>query len=640
MSAVLPIPAQTGATAWLIDLLKREPIISRASYESLSRLLPHVSRLKLSAGEALYRAGNSADTLYYVSAGTVKLYPGGGTTALAEARARESESDGAGQISAVSGAYVGEEAILGSENYMADAVAESEVEVVVYPREHFNALLVANPAIRAEYFVSLMSRFSKEKLNPTPGKAAVAEESGGWSHVVGWILAIVLPPIVYYSIGSDLDIPARLYLGIFTATVVMWVFRLTADFIPGIFAVVGTLVFDLVPQNVILSGFASDGFFMALSILGLSAVITSSGLSYRLILWVLKSLPATKFWTNFGIMATGILLSPVVPSINGRVAMVTPLLIDMTESLRYPFKGKAATRLAMSAFYGVGVLSAVFLTSKSANFVIYGLLPAHAQEEFGWFHWMWAGIVCGAVMVALYLVIAAIFFRTDEKAHLSKEVISAQLELLGPMRSREWASLFGIAVFGIGVVTASIHQIQPPWVALLLLYFLLVFNYLRGNEFRDKIDWPFLIYFAGLVGMVSAMSYLGLTRFLAGHLAWLGDSMRTNFPAFLLILSCVMFALRFVAPNNAVIAISATVLMPLADLNGVNPWVIGFIILTMSEHWFFPYQCTYYVQFEELTKRKRTFNENSFITFNAITALFRMAGLYASIPFWRSLGLL
>ena len=634
MSAVLPTQAQAGATEWLIDLLKHEPIISRASYESLSRLLPHVSRVSVKAGEALYRAGTRADVLFYVAAGTVKLYPGGGSTNLA----RAGEDDN--HLATVTRGYVGEESILGSDSYMADAVAAEDVELVLYPREHFNALLVANPAIRAEYFVSLMNRFSSERLVATPGRAAAGDEPAGWGQVVGWLLAIALPPLVYFGIGSELDVPARLYLGIFTATVVMWVFRLTADFIPGIFAVAGTLVFDLVPQNVILSGFASDGFFMALSILGLSAVITSSGLSYRLMLWVLKSLPATKFWTNFGIMVTGILLSPVVPSINGRVAMVTPLLIDMTESLKYKFKGRAATRLAMSAFTGVGVLSAVFLTSKSANFVIYGLLPAHAQEEFSWFHWMWAGIISGAVMVALYLILSALFFRTDEKAHLSKEVIAAQLHLLGPMRSREWASLFGIAVFGIGVVTASIHQIQPPWVALLLLYFLLAFNYLRGSEFRDKIDWPFLIYFAGMVGMVSAMSYLGLTKFLAGHLAWLGDSMRTDFPAFLLILSCVMFALRFVAPNNAVIAVSATVLMPLADLNGVNPWVIGFIILTMSEHWFFPYQCTYYVQFEELTKKKRTYNERSFITFNALTALVRMAGLYASIPFWRSLGLL
>ncbi|MDB5803761.1 MAG: cyclic nucleotide-binding protein [Betaproteobacteria bacterium] len=634
MSAVLPDPVQTSATAWLIDLLKHEPIISRSSYESLSRLLPHVSRVSLKAGQPLYRAGNRADVLYYVASGNVNLYPGGGTTALADAQAQD------GHIGVVSRGYVGEEAILGSESYMSDAIAAEDVDLVLYPREHFNVLLAANPAIRAEYFVSLMNRFSQDRLTATPGKASSGEEAVGWGQVIGWLLAIVLPPAVYFGIGHQLDVPSRLYLGIFTATVVMWVFRLTADFIPGIFAVAGTLVFDLVPQNVILSGFASDGFFMALSILGLSAVITSSGLSYRLMLWVLKSLPATKFWTNFGIMATGMLLSPVVPSINGRVAMVTPLLIDMTESLKYKFKGKAATRLAMSAFNGVGVLSAVFLTSKSANFVIYGLLPAHAQEEFSWFHWMWAGMVCGAVMVVLNLVMSALFFRTDEKAHLSKEVVAAQLHLLGPMRSREWASLFGIAVFGIGVVTTSIHQIQPPWVALLLLYFLLAFNYLRGSEFRDKIDWPFLIYFAGLVGMVSAMSYLGLTKYLAGNLAWLGDSMRTNFPAFLLILSCVMFALRLVAPNNAVIAVSATVLMPLADLNGVNPWVIGFIILTMSEHWFFPYQCTYYVQFEDLTKRKRTFNEKSFITYNALTALLRLAGLYASIPFWRSLGLL
>jgi len=634
MSAVLPGSASAGVTDWLIDLLKSEPIISRASYESLSRLLPHVTRISLAPGESAYRSGNRADNLYYVAAGTIKLYPGGGSSALAQARADDNH------LGEITRGYVGEEAILGSDNYMADAVALEDVQLVVYPREHFNALLAANPAIRAEYFVSLMNRFSREKLSATPTKAVAGDDHVGWGQVVGWLLAIVLPPLVYFGIGTELEVPARLYLGIFTATVVMWVFRLTADFIPGLFAVVGTLVFDLVPQNVILSGFASDGFFMALSILGLSAVITSSGLSYRLILWVLKSLPATKFWTNFGVMATGILLSPVVPSINGRVAMVTPLLIDMTESLKYKFGGKAATRLATSAFTGVGILSAVFLTSKSANFVIYGLLPAHAQEEFSWFHWMWAGIVCGAVMVGLYLILSAWFYRTDEKAHLSKDVIAAQLHLLGPMRSREWASLFGIAVFGIGVVTTSIHQIQPPWVALLLLYFLLAFNYLRGGEFRDKIDWPFLVYFAGLVGMVSAMNYLGLTRFLAGHLAWLGDSMRLNFPAFLLMLTCVMFALRLVAPNNAVIAVSATVLMPLADLNGVNPWVVGFVILTMSEHWFFPYQCTYYVQFEELTKKKRVYDERSFITFNAITTLVRLAGVYASIPFWRSLGLL
>ncbi len=35
---------------------------------------------------------------------------------------------------------------------MADAVALGDVDLVAYPREQFNVLLAANPAIRAEYF--------------------------------------------------------------------------------------------------------------------------------------------------------------------------------------------------------------------------------------------------------------------------------------------------------------------------------------------------------------------------------------------------------------------------------------------------------------------------------------------------------
>jgi divalent anion:Na+ symporter, DASS family len=102
----------------------------------------------------------------------------------------------------------------------------------------------------------------------------------------------------------------------------------------------------------------------------------------------------------------------------------------------------------------------------------------------------------------------------------------------------------------------------------------------------------------------------------------------------------VLFTIRLVAPINAAVSISAAILLPLADLNGVNPWLVGFVILVMCEHWFFPYQCSYYVQFENLTKRKPIYDAREFLTFNTISTLFRLAGLYASIPLWKALGLL
>ena len=632
MAAVISNSQFSPDTENTILLMKNEPIVSRASYESLSRLLPHVTQQRLMAGDKLYRSGEAAKILYFVAEGEIRLLSGGDNTV--------GKTPSNAVLDTVSQGYIGEEAILGSEIYMADAVAQTDVLLVAIPRDNFNDLLKANPSIKSEYFVSIMNRFSRERLHAKAEAAAPREKGPGWTEVIGWMLAVLLPPLVFYLTAGELELPARLYLGIFTATVVMWVFRLVADFIPGIFALLATLILDLVPQSVVLSGFASDGFFMALSILGLSAVITASGLSYRVMLLVLKGLPNTQFWNNFGIMATGLVLSPVVPSINGRVALVTPLLIDMIEALKLKFGGKAATRMATSAFFGVGVMSATFLTSKSVNFVVYGLLPLHIQSEFSWFHWMIAGMVCGAVMLALYLIVSPLYFRSDEKPALSKEIVAAQLELLGPVRAREWASVFGICLFALGVVTVSYHHIQPPWMALILLFFLLVFNFLRGNEFRDKIDWAFLMYLAGLVGMVSAMTQLGLSKYLATHLGWLGDIMRTDFPLFILVLTGVLFSIRLVAPINAAVSISAAILLPLADLNGVNPWLVGFVILVMCEHWFFPYQCSYYVQFESLTKRKPIYNQTEFLTFNTISVLFRLAGIYASIPLWKALGLL
>ena len=632
MSAVTNNNPFSPDTQRIIALMKNEPIVSRASYESLARLLPHVTQRRLAAGDALYRAGDASKLLYFVAEGEIRLLAGGdNTTGKAPSNA---------VIDTVSQGYIGEESILGSATYMADAVAQTGVLVVAIPRENFTDLLQANPSIKAEYFVSIMNRFSRERLHAKNEAAAARETGPGWREVSGWFLTMILPPLAFYWTQGQLDLPARLYLGIFIATVVMWVFRLVADFIPGIFALLATLIFDLVPQQVVLSGFASDGFFMAMSILGLSAVITASGLSYRVMLLVLKGLPNTPFWNNFGIMATGLVLSPVVPSINGRIALVTPLLIDMVEALKLKFGGRAATRMAASAFFGVGVMSATFLTSKSVNFVVYGLLPLHVQSEFSWFRWMVAGLVCGLVMLLLYLITAPLFFRSDEQPALSKHIVAAQLDLLGPVRAREWASVAGIILFALGVVTVSYHHIQPPWIALILLFFLLVFNFLRGNEFRDKIDWAFLIYLAGLVGMVSAMTHIGLSAYLADHLGWLGEIMRSNFALFILIMTAVLFVIRLVAPINAAVSISAAILLPLADLNGVNPWLVGFVILVMCEHWFFPYQCSYFVQFDSLTRRKPVYDPVSFLAFNSVSVLFRLAGLYASIPLWKALGLL
>jgi hypothetical protein len=120
----------------------------------------------------------------------------------------------------------------------------------------------------------------------------------------------------------------------------------------------------------------------------------------------------------------------------------------------------------------------------------------------------------------------------------------------------------------------------------------------------------------------------------------LGALLEHNFAGFVALLSAVIIVIRFVIPNTATIAICATIFMPLAAQAGVNPWVVGFIILLLGDMWFFPYQCSHYIQFQELTRSKAVYDEAAFLRFNFFMNFVRIAGIYASMPFWRALGIL
>ncbi len=53
----------------------------------------------------------------------------------------------------------------------------------------------------------------------------------------------------------------------------------------------------------------------------------------------------------------------------------------------------------------------------------------------------------------------------------------------------------------------------------------------------------------------------------------------------------------------------------------------------------FPYQCSYYLQLQELTT-EGSFNETSFLRFNLILNAVKILAIYASFPYWKMLGLI
>jgi di/tricarboxylate transporter len=212
--------------------------------------------------------------------------------------------------------------------------------------------------------------------------------------------------------------------------------------------------------------------------------------------------------------------------------------------------------------------------------------------------------------------------------------------MLGAITRREWAALAAIGFMLVGLLTGSLHKVAPAWLGFSVLAGLLLFGTLDRQELKEKVDWTFLLYLSGVSGIVAAFHHLGLDGQLGAALPAMGSMMREHFALFVLVLFALVNLIRLAVPSNATTVIMATILMPLAQQSGVNEWLIGFLILLFSDGWFFPYQCSYYLQLQQLNRTDYLYDEARFLRFNAALNSARLLAAWAALPYWTMLGIL
>lgn len=457
----------------------------------------------------------------------------------------------------------------------------------------------------------------------------------------GWLLAIAVPFATYFYLKRNgLDSTGAMFVAVVSGSLIMWMFSLVADFVSALLALLLCLLLGLAPLDVVLSGFSSNGFLLTFSILGLGVVITSSGSTYRYTLLLIKRLPAHTFWYQLALFFTGLLFTPFVPSIAGRAAITAPILSDMAEGIGPKTLRRSSRMLYFSGLDGVSFMSAAFLTSAPANLIIFGMLPFQEQQAFQFIHWAYAASLTCGLMLLMYFLLSAAYFRAYGPVSIDMQTIERDLTRLGPMSWREWFAFFGIVVLALGIITASIHKIPVPYIAFTVFFILLYLGLLTPEDFSQKINWPFLFLLASLIGILSTMSYLELDKLLSLKLSWLGDYMISDFNTFVLALSAAVLIVRLSLPINSTVLIFAAALLPIANTSGVNPWLIGFVILIMAETSLFSYQSPHILLFRNMVKTDLNYSELDWFVFHALLLAAKLIAIYASIPFWSRIGIL
>jgi hypothetical protein len=635
-----------------MDVLTRDPLVSGFTRLALARIVGVMERVDFAPGDVLCSVGQKAANLYLIERGTAVLTtPHGRQTPL-------------------HAAHCGEEAAAGLVHYVCTVTATSEVNAWRIPRAALDDIAVLQPHLVADALLSLASTLGGEvvgggqgggaprqadaaprKADAAPRKANAAPRSAdagatmpsdaqlSGRDMAGWIAAIVLPAGIYFGcVASDLTAQTAMFAAILGMVVLMWLFAIVDEFIPPLIAIVATLFIGLAPASVALGGFASPSLMTMIGVFALASTIASSGLSYRVMLWVLARLPDRPFWQQTSMLLGGMALSPIVPSGNSRLSILLPLYRDMADGLRLPPRSTALTALMAATLSGALLFSPMMATSKPSSIATLNLLSVQAQHEFSGLFWLVAAGVAMVGLVGFHFLFMRWLLPAENPSPLPKERIRGQLQLLGPLGFAEWLALGSFVAFLAGTATVSLHHVQPSWIAGCVLVTLLVCGSLGKMDFRKQLDWPMVFFLLGIDGLVRIMSYLKVDTLIAkvvsGHLGFIDGSMEL----FVLAALVITVALRIGLPIAASALISAVILIPVAEANHINPWICIFLAALFSDIWFFPYQSSVWMQAASKGQTE-AIDRVQFTRYNQCMNAARVAVAFLSIPYWKWLEL-
>jgi anion transporter len=460
------------------------------------------------------------------------------------------------------------------------------------------------------------------------------------SRWVGGVLGLAVWSYLWFwtpSIG--LDPGATKLLGLLSLTLIYWIFWVFPDYGVALIFALGLILTRLANPEVVLGGFASTTWFMTLGVLGLGAAITSSGLFYRLSLQLVRFFPLNYYWQIVALGFMGIVVMALIPQQSARTAIISQMLVNLSESLGYKNPSRASTGLFVASFLGLGQLGFLFLTGSTTSLIAWGLLPADVREQFTWGYWFLAALPPTLVVAVIVLVSAMFLYRPEFKAQVSYQMVQNQLGVLGALSQKEWITL-GVLCFTVaGWLTISYHGIDGAWIALISLCLLINTGVLGWGMLKRGIDWELLLYMGVTLSIPILLTQAKIDEWLVGLaspvILPLLDRPALSFIA----IALIAYAVKLIFTSFLTVVTLTVALLPLSVDMGISPWIMAMIILVGSEVWFFTFQVDWHTLAYSTTEG-RGFSYPFMYRINPVYAFAYIVALIAAIPYWRYLGLM
>lgn len=450
--------------------------------------------------------------------------------------------------------------------------------------------------------------------------------------ILGVAVALITPP-------KGLTPQAMCALGIIVWAVINWIFEVAEDYIIAIAMCTLWVLFKCVPFKVAFATFSASIWWLLLGALGMGLAVSKSGLLKRISLWVMKIYPATFNGQILALISAGTIISPLIPSMTAKAAILAPISWGISNAMGYENKSRGAAGLFGAMYLGFILTGPMFISASFIGYVLRGLLPPSVQVQFDWTMWFIAALVWTIGVLVMTYIALRLLYTPKEKDSLPPGYAAQQLAELGPMKRSEKVTAIVLITALIGWVTEPLHGVNATVIALIGLLILLLLRVFDRLDFRSGMGWDNMIFIGGIINLGSVLPALKIDRWISDLAGPMIAPAMSNMYIFTIVLAVSIYAIRYLLVSfTATTAIFTVLLTPFALQAHINPWVTGFIVYCSTNIWNMFYQnstflTSYYAAGGEMVTHKQM------VPLSYAYCTISIIALLLSIPFWKFLGL-
>ena len=446
-----------------------------------------------------------------------------------------------------------------------------------------------------------------------------------------WISQMSPPP--------GLDAKTMCALGITAWAVGWWVTEIIPEYVTGLLMCILWAACKCVPFGTAFYSFSTSGWWITIGAFALGGIAGKTGLLKRIALWVLKLFPASFTGQVWGLIGAGMIISPLIPSMNAKATLSTPIALSISDELGMARKSPGANGLFGACYVGFIIMGHMFMSGSFGHYVLVGMLP-EGYKTVTWLEWLlWAlpwGIVtmCG---LGLFIVFA---YKPKEKITLPKGYSDEQLAKLGPMSKNERICLWVLSGTLVLWMTESLHRISAGEVAVAAMCVLLMLKVMDRNDFKNGVEWPAVVFVGTVLNVAAVIQALKVDK-------WLGTEFKALFgnvagePTLLIItMILAVCVVKFIILSLVSASTMFVLVLPPIMLNfGIHPWIACIVPFAAGNIWYLSYMNPIYLC-AHFSTRGEMANHSSMVKLCAAYTVLCIVGFIASIPYWRMLGLL